>query len=114
MKSNLVRLKKRKANSDAFLDISNQHVSEATAFWLRQQGLRAAQVQYDRDPFPVITMGATPYGWFIYVPTVDKLRTIDIPLDLKAVLEHARANSFSYVLLDRDAEAIETLPTFDW
>lgn len=114
MKCNVVRMKKRKANSDVFLDLSNHHVSLATSFWLRQQGLRAAQVESDADPFPAITLGATPYGWFIYVPTVEKLQAPDIPPDLKAVLEYAHAKGFSYLLFDRDAELIEELPTFDW
>lgn len=114
MKSNVARLKKHKASSEVFLDLSNQHVTEATSFWLRQQGLRAAQVQQDCDPFPLITMGATPYGWFIYVPTVEKLQEADVPTDLRSVLEYARAKGFRYLLFDRDAEPIEELPTFDW
>src|ERR1044072_4939688 len=90
------------------LDISTAHVSFDTSLWLEEQ----AELTHLNDEDRVLTVGDTGYGWFFYSGL--DLEVSDIPDDLKAVATHARALGCDYVLLDRDADEIDELPTFVW
>lgn len=50
------------------------------------------------------------YGWVIYA---DGPRD-NCPADLAACLDAAKAKGCEWLMLDRDADAIEELPIFEW
>lgn len=95
-------------------EISTQHISPTTARWLREQGIIAANYSGPHSPMPVISLGATPYGWFMYVPEHFGERHRDIPDDLKNVLTFVRKLGIPYIYMDQDADTVDELPLFDW
>lgn len=61
------------------------------------------------------------YGWLICLAgdCVEHLKAdaeamAVFPKELLAVMEYATANDCEWLLLDRDAEQIDELPSFDW
>lgn len=93
--------------------ISTSHVSKETADWLNEQGEIAAAYYQDRIE-PSIHIGATIYGWVIYADEEPENLRRHIPDDLIDVMKFVRAEGHEYVMLDRDGEVAEGLPTFDW
>lgn len=57
------------------------------------------------------------YGWLLWVPDdVDEHATdyLDIPDEVLVVQRFARNLDCDYVLLDRDADRVDGLPTWEW
>lgn len=52
------------------------------------------------------------YGWLMWA--YDERSSDDIGDELWAACEYARANGCDYIMFDRDADAIDDLPKFDW
>lgn len=89
-----------------FLDLSTAHVSEETGSWLDRQTLP------DLATYPhVHEMVGT--GWFVWADP-DPSPETQVPDDLRALFTYARSQNCDYILLDRDAETLDELPTFDW
>ena len=79
------------------LEMSTRHISKETAEWL----------QYHRSG----CYQKGDYGWFVW--SGDSAREDD-PADLRAVLDFARAERVTWVMLDCDTDAVDGLPTFEW
>ncbi|MGG3471642.1 hypothetical protein ABES02_29765 [Neobacillus pocheonensis] len=95
------------------LTISTGHISEETNKLLLDHG--------PDDPLamlPIVFYQKSGYGFFIVVPDdpedPDMYNMEGVPDDLRAVLVYARENLCSWVMLDRDADFIEDLPSYDW
>ena len=54
------------------------------------------------------------YGWWIYLGNIDSMSVWRIPDDLWNLICLAIKNGCDWLCLDRDAEIIEELTTFDW
>ncbi|GHE74881.1 hypothetical protein GCM10019059_37950 [Camelimonas fluminis] len=99
---------------ETLLVLSTTHVSEETAQWLRTQGRIAAACEVTGDEHPALNVGATPYGFFLYVPEPDSWADSDFPNDLKAVFAFVHEQGHAYVYLDCDGSVVHELPTYDW
>lgn len=84
------------------LELSTQHICKNTATLL-DNTLTTQIAAYQKKEF----------GWFIYVSSEENENT-DIPNDLSHIINFARLNNCSWVMLDRDCDTIDQLPTFDW
>jgi len=83
---------------EPMLVLSTGHLTEATCkVWLHNA------------PFAVFAKG--DYGWFVHV-TDDE--PDDLPSDLAACLAAARERACIWVMFDRDADVVSTLPVYDW
>lgn len=82
-----------------FFDCSTAHLSPASGAYLEL-----------RSRCPEL-IASTPYGWFLWAGDD---RDDDVPANLVAIMEHARALDADYILFDRDAPVNDVLPTFDW
>ncbi|MBA8881677.1 hypothetical protein [Phyllobacterium myrsinacearum] len=83
-----------------FITVSTAHVSFETAALLNDNVNRPC-------------LGGTygDYGWFLYARDDDQG---EIPDDLWKVFQWVVQQGIDYVVLDRDADHIDSLPTFDW
>lgn len=54
------------------------------------------------------------YGWFVYVPEYDIRECGACPNELLAVLDYAREEGCTWLLLDFDGPIINELPTYEW
>lgn len=79
-----------------FLDCSTAHLSPSARAFIESG-----------EPFA----SATPYGWFVWA---NEEADEKVPIDLAAIMAHARKRGAEYILFDCDAEEIATLPTFEW
>ena len=83
---------------EAMLVLSTRHLTEQTCnVWLHNAH------------FAVFAKGS--YGWFVYV-TDDEPE--DLPADLGACLASARERACAWIVFDRDADVVPTLPVHDW
>ena len=91
------------------LDVSVDHLSPTTRRWIDEQ------LALDSE-FSALAAGATPHGWFLWVPAADTRPLYGtVPEDLAAVFAEARARRCEFVLFDADAasDVIDGLPVFD-
>jgi hypothetical protein len=51
------------------------------------------------------------YGWLIYV---NAPHVVPLPADLQGVRDLARNHGCEWVMLDRDGDVIDALPSYDW
>ena len=61
-------------------------------------------------PFAAFPKG--DYGWFVFVP--EDLTEVTLPEDLRACCERACEHGCAWIMFDRDAPALDTLPVYDW
>lgn len=54
------------------------------------------------------------YGWFVYVPEYDIRECGTCPNELLDVLDYAREEGCTWLLLDSDGPIINELPTYEW
>jgi hypothetical protein len=87
------------------LVLSTAHLSQHTC----QTWLALAEHGH-RGSIPVWAKG--DYGWFIYI--VDDLDPGSLPDDLAACWRLAVEHKLPWIMFDRDAPAIEELPTYEW
>lgn len=97
-----------------FLDTSTAHVSPAARDWLDEQGRIAAAAVTDQDEEPAIHIGRLVTGWFFYADENPSSPYLGIPDDVIRLMQEARKRGCEYVLLDRDAEPLDGLPTYEW
>lgn len=81
-----------------FLTLSIGHVTPETTVLL------------DSGEMPILGGTLSSYGWFFWAPE----ERGELPEDLWAVCELARANGCQYVLMDCDGPKIKELPYYDW
>jgi hypothetical protein len=89
------------------LVISTSHILPATADLLDQW----APMIPESRPLGVAEAG---YGWFVLTDPLDGLEREMVPDELWAVIEFARAQGCRWLLLDRDADCVDGLETFEW
>ena len=89
------------------LVISTSHIRPATADLLDQW----APMVPESRPLGVAEAG---YGWFVLTDPLDGLEREMVPNELWAAIEFARAQGCRWLLLDRDADCIDGLETFEW
>lgn len=58
------------------------------------------------------SINSTPYGWFISGASSEF--TKDWPEDFQKLVAYAEANDCGFINLDRDANEIDQLETFEW
>lgn len=87
-------------------EISTAHISEETAAKIQHEvELNEMMLSvYEKDG----------YGWWIYLGNIDSMSVWRIPDDLLNLICLAIKNGCDWLCLDRDAEIIEELTTFDW
>lgn len=103
---------KMKIPIEISLVLSTGHVSAETArtldYWA---GNNAGATKTPLHP--VFNKGA--YGWWVYVGEDDAGPDgADLPADLRACLALARQIKCEWIMFDRDAPAIDRLPTYEW
>lgn len=64
----------------------------------------------DTAPFAAFTKA--DIGWFVFVP--EDLGDDPMPPDLLVCCQLARARGCAWIMFDRDAPALDTLPVYDW
>lgn len=84
------------------LVLSTAHISEST-----NSMLTITDVGY----WPISGGPYGDYGWFL---NAGETTLKEVPDDLKACMQFARKNGCDYLLLDRDADTTEELPTYEW
>ena len=89
------------------LGISTSHIRPATADLLDQW----APMIPESQPLGVAEAG---YGWFVLTDPLDGAEREIVPAELWAAIEFARAQGCRWLLLDRDADTVDALETFDW
>lgn len=89
------------------LVISTSHIRPATADLLDQW----APMKPEARPLGVAEAG---YGWFVLTDPLDGREREMIPDELWAAMSFARAQGCRWLLLDRDADTVTGLETFDW
>ena len=82
------------------LDISTAHVLQSTAEWI------------NNTPGDLILYPKGEYGWFIYTQSEELPE--DTPVELVEAIEYAKSIGCDWLVLDRDGETIDNLPSFDW
>lgn len=91
------------------LVLGTGHITETTAEMLNE-ALR------DDADFPVSLYGKGKYGWFLNV--LNDLSEVEehrwMTPDLFQVLTFARAQGCDWVMLDRDGDIIDELPSYEW
>lgn len=88
-----------------YLDISTAHIKEETDTYLQKQ------VRNDNSPLIVYEKEC---GYFIHVSyNLDEIE-MHIPSDLASCLGFARKHNCYWIVLDRDAEVIDELETYEW
>ena len=89
------------------LDLSTGHVSFETSEWIERN--------IENPNCDLTIYNKSEYGWWMRVPDeMDDSDELDIPSDLRVVLEYARHHGCLWVMFDRDAETISRLPEFYW
>jgi len=89
------------------LVLTTGHLSPQTADILN------AWVSAERSDCP-ITVGGTPYGWFVPARQLHRAEFTPLPEDLVAVLRFASAKGCDHVLFDRDGPTLDGLQHHEW
>lgn len=90
------------------LEVSTANINEDTAKWLVQQAKKTEDNKMD-----LIVYEKGTYGMFIPI-YIDMFKGKDIPDQLIFLIGYAVGKGCSWVMIDRDAEVIDELPTYDW
>ena len=88
---------------ERMLVLSTAHITQQTS------ELLAADAMGELVVYP-----KNGYGFFVLVPTEESQTVSDCTEDLQACMALAKESGCQWLMLDRDAETIETLPTYDW
>jgi hypothetical protein len=89
------------------LVISTSHIRPSTADLLDQW----AQMLPAFRPLGVAESG---HGWFVLTDPLDGEARMMVPPELLAAIDFARRQGCRWLLLDRDADCVDGLETFDW
>lgn len=94
-------------------ELSIHHLSSADADWILARAKLEAVSDNKNTPDEMFGIAAT-YKRF-YIECTQRLSTgDDIPIGVRALVQHARANWFEQLLLDDGAEVMEGLLHYDW
>ena len=91
------------------LELSSSHITEADALLLSSKdGRNNTTLIYENE-----------YGWLLYRPSVSYVDEGFTDIGLSEAFKDALVYAFmelkvDFLRIDRDAEAIRSLPTFDW
>ena len=87
-----------------YLDLSKAHITPETDEFLRKEAHKdfAEVIVYEKE-----------YGYFVCVPP-DGFDCYNIPDDLRNCIEFAKENDCNWIIIDRDAEIIDELKTYEW
>jgi hypothetical protein len=108
---------------ERMLCLSTGHISEKSAQDLELgMAMLAIEDPNERDhdvPEWVTELIVYPhgeYGWLIFVNEIkhNEERRALLPDEFTAILVQCEIEGCDWLLLDRDAELIDTLPSFDW
>lgn len=78
---------------------------------MRYLDLSTGHLTAETIKFPMYMVADYEYGCFVYVPPeIDA----DCQEDLKTVLEYAKRHACTLIRFDSDADAIASLPTYEW
>jgi hypothetical protein len=112
---------------ETMMCLSTGHVAKETAEaldrWVGYQGAEEyalADLDVPEWTHSLILYPHGEYGWLICIggDAVDHMRSDgafdDMPKDLVDCLTHAHTSGCSWLLLDRDADLTDELPSFDW
>lgn len=87
---------------EKMLVLSTAHLTQETCNeWLRSTSTVVAYEKAD-------------YGWFIYVGDDEAYKNASIPADLMACIQHARSSQVEWLMFDRDYDAVDGLPFYEW
>lgn len=85
------------------LTLSMNHICFSTSAMLAESGRE----------LPITVGSYGDYGWFLWVPKAEDLRTVDnIPADLVIIFTYARQIGCSFLLLDIDGDENPNLPVY--
>ncbi|MGE7726999.1 hypothetical protein [Bacillus cereus] len=90
------------------LEVSTVNITEATSQWLVQQAKKTEDNKMD-----LIVYEKGPYGVFIPIYT-DMFKDKVVPDQLVFLVGYAVGKGCYWIMIDRDAEVIDDLPTYDW
>ncbi|MGV2886016.1 DUF5983 family protein [Paenibacillus taichungensis] len=91
------------------LDVSTVHLTAATLKWLGEHA-------ESEEPNGFIVYAKSKYGYFIPIIEDDDdslPEDNNIPEDLTKVIEFAQSQDCTWIMIERDAIAIDQLPVFD-
>lgn len=102
-----------------FLDASTRHITQQDNTLLL--GLRGDTSTLDGSLFPIRVIPHT-YGWWVNVTSepgeldeyIRELTAAGMSEAFCTLLRYARERECWWINLDRDAEELDDLPTFDW
>lgn len=106
------------------LVLSTVHISESTANRMFIEGSMDEEARYFQkvagNGLSVILYTKGEHGWLVPINTDDihegeQFNNEDeTPKDLATVIRFALEHDCSWVMFDKDAEFVESLPKFDW
>jgi hypothetical protein len=91
-------------NVDIIPAISTCHVSGSTA---KQLDLGDAANTWT-------IVAAYEHGWFLYVQPLDLLDELNMPADLRAVMEWGNRHNLKWLRMDCDQSPVADLPQYNW
>lgn len=96
--------------------LSTGHISRETSDWLTEDAKKNVESVSDPGgPLGVLNTMNGSYGWIVNSPEDNAYRKeLNIPDDLKKVLDFAASMGCAYVYFDRDGEVYDELPTYEW
>ena len=89
-----------KTNERKYLEISTAHLKQKTL-----EGLNAMEPPYTYE---------YEEGIFMSVPAQKETNISDMPKDLRILLQYAWINGIDLIRMDRDADIIDDIPSYDW
>lgn len=93
-----------------YLDLSTGHLMRSTIEHLE---VLAQPDQFDSS-WPAMTIASYPNGFFVTVPTIAEPEQIAaLPVDLVAVIAHARQRGAALLRFDSDGEQVDGLPFYE-
>lgn len=96
----------------SILDLSTGHVSFPSRDWLDAQSAISLAYRKEEDEPPIATIAGFGYGWFLTANPTEGAAE-QMPADIQKILEYARTQNCDYVVLDRDGDTVDDLPSFE-
>lgn len=88
---------------EKILVCSTSNIKESTSNWLKEQVVTSENmIVYEKEE----------YGFFI--PVIPSCVSEEIPEDIEKIVRFAIEKECDWIMIDRDAEGIEGLPTYHW
>jgi Leu/Phe-tRNA-protein transferase len=91
-------------NVDIIPAISTCHVTRETA----------EQLDKGDAQCPWTIVAAYEHGWFLWVQPSDLLDELNLPADLREVMEWGNRHNLKWLRMDCDQSVVADLPQYDW